>query len=49
MKTIVVGVDDSPGARAAFRIAAALAQGLGGRLIAAPTRDPTTKDHHQSQ
>lgn len=34
MKTIVFGVDDSPGARAAVRIAAALAQGRGGRLLA---------------
>lgn len=34
MKTIVVHVDDSPGARAAVRIAAALAQGRGGRLLA---------------
>ena len=32
MKTIVYCVDDSPGARAAVRIAAALAQGLGGRV-----------------
>ena len=32
MKTIVLGVDDSPGARAAVRIAAAMAQGLGGRI-----------------
>jgi nucleotide-binding universal stress UspA family protein len=36
MKTIVVGVQDSPGARAAVRIAAAFAQGLGGRLVAVP-------------
>ena len=34
MKTIVVRVDDSPGARAAVRIAAALARGRGGRLLA---------------
>lgn len=33
MKTIVVGVQDSPGARAAVRIAAAFAQGLGGRMV----------------
>jgi nucleotide-binding universal stress UspA family protein len=32
MKTIVFGVDDSPGARAAVRIAAAIAQGRGGRV-----------------
>ena len=36
MKTMVVGVQDSPGARAAVRIAAALAQGLGGRMVAVP-------------
>jgi nucleotide-binding universal stress UspA family protein len=44
MKTIVFGVDDSPGARAAVRIAAALAQGLGGRIQATTThqrRKPT--------
>jgi nucleotide-binding universal stress UspA family protein len=46
MKTIVVGFSDSPGARAAVRIAAALAQGLGGRLVAAPTPEPNTKSHH---
>ena len=34
MKTIVVGVQDSPGARAAMRIAAAFTQGLGGRIVA---------------
>jgi nucleotide-binding universal stress UspA family protein len=32
MKTIVFGVDDSPGSRAAVRIAAAIAQGRGGRV-----------------
>lgn len=46
MKTIVVGVGDSPGDRAAFRIAAALAQGLGGRLVAAPSQELNTKGHH---
>ena len=38
MKMIVFGVDDSPGARAAVRIAAALAQGRGGRLLATKQR-----------
>ena len=32
MKTLILGVEDSPGARAAARIAAAIAQGLGGRI-----------------
>lgn len=46
MKTIVVGVQDSPGARAAVRIAAALAQGLGGRMVAVPT--PETNEERDT-
>jgi nucleotide-binding universal stress UspA family protein len=39
MTTILVGVDRSPGARAAVRVAAALAETLGARLIAVHVLD----------
>jgi nucleotide-binding universal stress UspA family protein len=39
MKTIVCGVDGSPGARAALRVAARLAEELGARLVAVHVLD----------
>ena len=39
MKTIVCGVDGSPGARTAVRIAAALADAIGARLVAVHVLD----------
>jgi K+-sensing histidine kinase KdpD len=39
MKTIVCGVDGSPGARSAVRIAAALADAIGARLVAVHVLD----------
>jgi nucleotide-binding universal stress UspA family protein len=39
MKTIVCGVDNSPGARAALRVAASLAADLGARLVAVHVLD----------
>jgi len=39
MKTIVCGVDGSPGARAALRVAASVAKPLGARLVAVHVLD----------
>jgi nucleotide-binding universal stress UspA family protein len=39
MRTIVCGVDGSPGARAGLRVAAALAEELGARLVAVHVLD----------
>ena len=39
MKTILCGVDGSPGARAALRVAAAIAKGIGARLVAVHVLD----------
>jgi nucleotide-binding universal stress UspA family protein len=39
MKTIVCGVDNSPGARAALRVAASLAEVMGARLVVAHVLD----------
>ena len=39
MKTIVCGVDGSPGARAALRVAASIAEELGARLVAVHVLD----------
>jgi nucleotide-binding universal stress UspA family protein len=39
MKTIVCGVDGSPGARAAIRVATALAEAIGARLVAVHVLD----------
>jgi nucleotide-binding universal stress UspA family protein len=39
MKTIICGVDHSPGARAALRVAAGLASELGARLVAVHVLD----------
>ncbi len=39
MKTIVCGVDRSPGARAAIRVAATLADAIGARLVAVHVLD----------
>ena len=51
MKTIVVGVQDSPDARAAVRIAAAVAQGLGGRMVVCrpPKRTKTATPTKQGE
>jgi nucleotide-binding universal stress UspA family protein len=42
MKTIVCGVDRSPGARAALRVAASIASALGARLVAVHVLDRLT-------
>jgi nucleotide-binding universal stress UspA family protein len=47
MKTIVIRVQDSPGAHAAVRIAAAFAQGLGGRMVAMPAPEAKERDTNQ--
>jgi nucleotide-binding universal stress UspA family protein len=39
MKTIVCGVDSSPGARAAVRVAALIAEAIGARLVAVHVLD----------
>jgi nucleotide-binding universal stress UspA family protein len=39
VKTIVCGIDNSPGARAALRVAAFVAEGIGARLVAVHVLD----------
>jgi nucleotide-binding universal stress UspA family protein len=46
VKTIICGIDGSPSARAALRVAAGLAEGLGARLVAIHVLDsePTIRE-----
>lgn len=44
MKTIICGVDGSPGARSAVRVAAVLAERLSARLVAVHVRDGSSRE-----